>query len=117
MHQLVFRQSFNPPQFCADGSLNPKHKHKSGFSCVFINDIVVLSKKAAEHKQHLQAVLSELRDHKLLIKASKCVWGQTGRLIWVTSSAKMAPYPKKVQCLVDWLHPTCLRKVLQFLGH
>ena len=79
MHQLVFRQSFNPPQFCADGSLNPKHKHKSGFSCVFINDMVVLSKTAAEHKQHLQAVLSELRDHKLLIKASKCVWGQTGR--------------------------------------
>ena len=39
----------------------------------FIDDILVFSKTAAEHKQHLQAVLSELRDHKLLIKASKCV--------------------------------------------
>ena len=67
---------FNPPKSCADGSLNPKHK-LSEFSCVFIDDILVFSKTAAEHQQHLQAVLSELRDHKLLIKASKCVWGQT----------------------------------------
>ena len=28
----------------------------------------------------------------------------------------MLPDPKKVQCLVDWPRPTCLRKVLQFLG-
>ena len=115
--QTVMNNLFNPPKFCADGSLNPKHK-LSEFSCVFIDDILVFSKTAAEHKQHLRAVLSELRDHRLLIKASKCVWGQTELpyLGHIIGKDGVKPDPKKVQSVVDWPRPTCLRKVLQFLG-
>ena len=65
---------FNPPKFRADGSLNPVSKHKlSEFAVVFIDDILVFSSTAAEHKLHLQAVLSELHEHKVLIRASNCV--------------------------------------------
>ena len=115
--QTVMNNLFNPPKFCADGSLNPKHK-LSEFSCVFIDDILVFSKTAAEHKQHLQAVLSELRDHKLLIKASICVWGQTELpyLGHIIGKDGVKPDPKKVQSVVDWPRPTCLREVLQFFG-
>ena len=114
--QAVMNNLFNPPKFRADGSLNPKHK-LSEFAVVFIDDILVFSSTAAEHKLHLQAVLSELREHKVLIKASKCVWGQTelpylGHII----SKDGKPDPKKVQSVVDWPQPTCLREGLQFLG-
>ena len=74
--QSVMNNLFSPPKFCADGSLNPKHK-LSEFALVFIDDILVFSKSAAEHKQHLDAVMAVLRENKILIKASKCVWGQT----------------------------------------
>ena len=66
---------FNAPQFNADGSLNPGHE-LSKFAIVFIDDILICSKTADEHKKHVETVLSELREHKLLLKPSKCVWAQ-----------------------------------------
>ena len=115
--QGVMNNVFNPPKFCADGSLNPKHR-LSDFSCVFIDDILVFSKTAAEHKEHLETVLSELRDHKLLIKPSKCVWGQTELpyLGHIIGQDGVKPDPKKVQSVFDWPRPTCVREVQQFLG-
>ena len=83
-----------------------------------IDDILVFSSTAAEHKLHLQAVLFELREHKMLIKASICFWGQTELpyLGHIISKDGLKPDPKKVQSVVDWPQPTCLREVLQILG-
>lgn len=67
---------FSPQELNADGSLNPRHE-LSDFAIVFIDDILVFSKTADEHKTHIEIVLSELRKHKLLLKPSKCVWAQT----------------------------------------
>ena len=108
---------FKPPKFNADGSLNPRHK-LSEFTIVFVDDILVFSKSAAEHKQHLEIVLSELRKHKLLLEPSKCVWAQTELpyLGHIIGRDGIKPDPKKVQTVVDWPTPTCLREVLQFLG-
>ena len=39
---------------------------------VFIDDILVYSKNAQEHKQHLRIVLKILREKKLFAKLSKC---------------------------------------------
>ena len=85
---------------------------------MFIDDILVFSKSAAEHKQHLDAVVAVLRENKTLIKASKCVWGQfeLACLGHVICREGIKPDPKKVQSVVDWPRPTCLREVLQFLG-
>ena len=108
---------FNPAKFNADGSLNPRHE-LSNFAVVFIDDILVFSKTADEHKQHIETVLSELRKHKLLLKASKCVWAQTELpyLGHIVGRDGIKPDPAKVQSVVDWPTPTCLREVLQFLG-
>lgn len=67
---------FNPPKCNADGSLNPRHK-LSEVAVAFVDNILVFSKFAVEHKQHLEMVLSGLRKHKLLLKPAKCVWAQT----------------------------------------
>ena len=71
--QGVMNNVFNPPKFNADGSLNTQHE-LSKFAIVFIDDILVFSKSADEHKKHIQMVLSKLRKHKLLLKPSKIVW-------------------------------------------
>ena len=54
----------------------------------------------------------------MLIKAFKCVWGQTELpyLGHIISKDGLKPDPKKVQSVTDWPQPTCLREVLQFLG-
>ena len=42
------------------------------FVVVFIDDIVVYSKDAREHEQHLRVVLETLREKTLYAKLSKC---------------------------------------------
>ena len=42
------------------------------FVVVFIDDILVYSKDAQEHEQHLKLVLQTLREKKLYAKLSKC---------------------------------------------
>ena len=39
---------------------------------VFIDDILVYSKDAQEHEQHLKIVLQKLREKNLYAKLSKC---------------------------------------------
>ena len=42
------------------------------FVVVFIDDILIYSKNNEEHAQHLRIVLTQLREHKLYDKFSKC---------------------------------------------
>ena len=42
------------------------------FVVVFIDDILIYTKSAEEHEQHLRVVLEKLRAHKLYVKFSKC---------------------------------------------
>ena len=42
------------------------------FVVVFIDDILIYSKSAQEHEQHLRVVLEKPRAHKLYAKFSKC---------------------------------------------
>ena len=48
------------------------HPHLDQFVVVFIDDILVYSKDAQEHEQHLRLVLQILREKKLFAKLSKC---------------------------------------------
>jgi hypothetical protein len=42
------------------------------FVVVFIDNILVYSKSAEEHEEHLRVMLQRLRDHQLYAKFSKC---------------------------------------------
>ena len=42
------------------------------FVVVFIDDILIYSKNNEEHEQHLRIVLTQLWEHKLYAKFSKC---------------------------------------------
>ena len=51
------------------------------FVVVFIDDILVYSRDAQEHEQHLRIVLETLREKKLYAKLSKCDFWAKGNLI------------------------------------
>jgi hypothetical protein len=42
------------------------------FVVVFIDDILIFSKKEEEHEKHLRMVLENLRSNQLYVKFSKC---------------------------------------------
>ena len=48
------------------------HPYLDQFVVVFIYDILVYSKDAQEHEQHLKIVLQILREKRLFSKLSKC---------------------------------------------
>ena len=68
---LPFRLTNAPATFmCLMNSV--LHKYLEKFVLVFIDDILVYSKKKEEHKEHLRIVLQTLREYKLDAKLSKC---------------------------------------------
>lgn len=74
--QAVMNRLFNQPKYNANGTENPMHI-LSEFVLVLVDDILIFSKSAEEHKKHVDIVLQLLREHSILIKPSNCVWGQT----------------------------------------
>ena len=51
---------------------NVMHKYLEKFMVLFIDDILIYSKSEEEHKEHLNIVLQELREHQIYAKFSKC---------------------------------------------
>jgi hypothetical protein len=51
-------------------------KYLEKFVIVFLDDILIYSKKKEEHVQHLRMVLQALREHKFHAKQSKCIFYQ-----------------------------------------
>ncbi|KAL5583355.1 hypothetical protein UlMin_015797 [Ulmus minor] len=67
------------------------------FVIVFIDDILVYSKSAEEHEEHLRLILQTLRDHQLFAKFKKLD-------------------PSKVEAVKNWKPPSNASEVRSFLG-
>ncbi|GJR10969.1 putative reverse transcriptase domain-containing protein [Tanacetum coccineum] len=65
-HQLKVREEDVPKTACW---IRP---YLDKFMIVFIDDILIYSRSKAEHEQHLNTILSLLKDEKLYSKFSKC---------------------------------------------
>jgi hypothetical protein len=71
---MVFGLTNAPPTFQAlmNGVL---HDYLRRFVLVFFDDILIYSSSWSEHLQHVRVVLTTLRQHRLTVKQSKCVFG------------------------------------------
>ena len=85
---------------------------------VFIDDILVYSKDAQEHEQHLKIVLQTLREKKLYVKLNKCdFWiKEVSFLGHIVSTEGIRVDPTKVEAVVNWKSPRYVNKVRSFLG-
>ena len=79
------------------------HDYLDKFIVVFINDILVYSKTAAEHEEHLEAVLQRLREKKLYAKFKKCeFWLESISFLGhVISNKGIQVDPSKVAAIQD----------------
>ena len=88
------------------------------FVVVFIDDILVYSKDAHEHEQHLRIVLETLREKKLYDKLSKCdFWlKEVSFLGHIVFAEGIRVDPAKIEAVVNWKSPQNVTEVRSFLG-
>ena len=77
------------------------------FVVVFIDDILVYSKDAKEHEQHLRIVMEALREKKLYAKLNKCdFWlKEVSFLGHIVSTKGIRVDPIKIEVDVHWKPP------------
>jgi hypothetical protein len=88
------------------------------FVVVFIDDILIYSQNKEEHAEHLQIILTRLREHQLYAKFSNCVfWVEEIQFLGHVLLAKgIAVDPSKFKDILEWKSPTTVHQVIRFLG-
>lgn len=85
---------------------------------VYLDDILVFSKSAADHAIHLKAVLDVLQANKLTVALHKCTLNQASVLFLghIISSKGVATDPAKIAAMQQFPVPTDVSRVRSFLG-
>lgn len=88
------------------------------FVIVYLDDILIFSPDEIMHLDHLDQVLDALEKDGYYAGLSKCAFGlsQVEFLGHVVSAEGIKPDPGKIQAVVDWPTPQCVRDVRAFLG-
>ena len=97
--------------------MNSLFKHLP-FVAVYLDDILIFSKIADEHLQHIKTVLEILKSEKLYCKLKKCEFNQTklkfvGNLV---GAKGVKPDPAKIAAITDWPAPHNQHELRKFLG-
>ena len=84
----------------------------------FLDDILIFSRTAEEHAQHLRIVLGRLRDQELYVKPSKCAFMQreVSFLGHRIGADGLRVAPDKVSAVQSWPQPQNQTDVRAFLG-
>ena len=94
------------------------HDYLDSFVIIFIDDILVYSRSAEEHREHLWKVLDRLREQRLFAKFSKCKFWQReiGFLGHRILGQGVTADPEKIIVIQQWSRPTSVTEVRSFLG-
>ena len=88
------------------------------FVFVYIDDILVASRNATEHKVHLRQLFQRLQEHGLVINVAKCQFGCT-RIDFLghrITQHGAAPLPDKVEAIIQFNQPGTAKGLQEFLG-
>jgi Reverse transcriptase (RNA-dependent DNA polymerase) len=86
------------------------------FVVVYLDDILIFSKKRHDHHKHVRMVLTRLREHNLFVKPEKCLFHSdwVEFLGFIISPAGVAMDTEKTATISKWPGPTNLRDVQSF---
>ncbi|KAL0405934.1 UNVERIFIED_CONTAM: hypothetical protein Slati_3907300 [Sesamum latifolium] len=85
---------------------------------VYVDDMLVKSKKAEEHIKDLEETFSILRKYKLKLNPAKCAFGvKGGRFLgFIVTQRGIEANPLKIKAIIDMKAPTCLNEVQRLTG-
>jgi hypothetical protein len=116
--QRVMNQIFGKYLVTSNGSSGTGSTGRTGFVLVFIDDILVCSRSAEEHLEHLRLVFEVLRKHKLYAKLKKCDFNKSELkfLGHIIGREGVAVDPDKISTIIKWPVPKSLQELQGFLG-
>jgi hypothetical protein len=90
----------------------------NSFVVVYLDDILIFNRMCEENMQHIQQVLSTLRQHKLYANLEKCSFGMNmvQYLGYIVDEHGVHVDLAKIQVIHDWPAPTTLTELRSFLG-
>ncbi|KAL0303308.1 UNVERIFIED_CONTAM: hypothetical protein Sradi_6198900 [Sesamum radiatum] len=85
---------------------------------VYVDDMLVKSKKAEEHVEDLEETFSILRQYKLKLNQAKCAFEvQGGRFLgFMVTQRGIEVNPLKIKAIIDMKAPTCLNEAQRLTG-
>ena len=88
------------------------------FTKTCIDDVIIFSKDASQHKEHLNIVFQRIQEAGLTLRGKKCHIGmdKVFSLGHTFSGAGVMPDPGKVKAVQEWPTPHDVLSVRQFLG-
>jgi hypothetical protein len=80
---------------------------------VYVDDVLIYSKAADAHLEHIRLVLREMQRHQLHIKLSKCYFGRSSVNFMghVVEVGHIRMDPDKVEAVHNGPRPKCVTKV------
>ena len=88
------------------------------FVAVYLDDILIYSKSAEEHLEHLKLVFDVLRKEKFYVRVDKCAWmkPELFYLGHIISADGVRMDPAKVEAIKNWPQPPDQHELRKFLG-
>lgn len=88
------------------------------FCYAYIDDVLIASKDAEEHKLHLKQIFQRFTEYGILLNPSKCEFGmhELTFLGHRLNSSGVRPLEEKVSAIRDFPQPSTQRKLREFLG-
>lgn len=88
------------------------------FVYVYIDDILVFSRNATEHRANLRTLLARLAKYGVVINPAKCIFEASTLtfLGYKISPEGIAPPPERVEALRSFPRPHTVKEVRRFLG-
>ncbi|WVZ76553.1 hypothetical protein U9M48_024518 [Paspalum notatum var. saurae] len=85
---------------------------------VFMNELDKFVVNEEEHEEHLRTILTQLREHQLYAKFSKCAFWlrEVSFLGHFLSEKGVAVDPSKVEDVLNWKQPETVTEIRSFLG-
>ena len=88
------------------------------FVYTYIDDLLIASETAEEHKQHLHILFARLSEYGVIINPAKCVSGVSNLdfLGHHVDQHGIRPLEEKVQTIRDFPRPTSVKQLRRILG-
>ena len=85
---------------------------------VYMDDMLVKSKEAKTHLEHLQETFDALRSYRMKLNPMKCVFGVSSRkfLGFMVSQRGIEANPEKVRAILDMTSPKTVKEVQRLTG-